>query len=160
MDLEKILQEFPIYNKLSPSELEHFISFLQVVKYKKDETISSSTKAFEYIAVILSGSVEYYIFDPLEERAIKVGSFKRYPIGAHNLVTEKSPGVTIKAKEDTVLLAINIKDMQKIEEFFPHLGMHFYKGLVKAQFQITNRVLQILIKHHGRKISNKLLNSD
>jgi len=160
MDLEKILQEFPIYNKLSPSELEHFISFLQVIEYKKDEIISSSTKHFDYIAIILSGSVDYYVFDPLEERAIKVGSFKRYPIGAHNLITEKSPGVTVKAKEDTVLLAINIKDMQKIEEFFPHIGMHLYKGLVKAQFQITNRALQILIKHHGRKISSKSLNAE
>ena len=160
MDLEQTLQEFPIYNKLSPSELKHFISFIQVIEYKKDETISSNTKSFDYIAVIISGSVDYYVFDPLEEKAIKVGSFKRYPIGAHNLVTEKSPGITVKAKEDTKLLAIHVKDIEKIEEFFPHIGMHLYKGLIKAQFQITNRALQILIKHHGRKISSKSLNAD
>ncbi|EDZ62909.1 protein containing cyclic nucleotide-binding domain [Sulfurimonas gotlandica GD1] len=152
MDLETILQEFPIYNKLSPSELRSLISFIEVLEFEKDEIIFSVDEPFDYIATIYEGNVDYYVYNTEEDKVVRLGSYKRYPVGVYNVSTKKSPGIEIVATEKTILLAIHNNNMKKIEKLFPRIGMHLYKGIIKAQNQILQRLTTILIKHRGQKV--------
>ena len=139
--LEKLIP-----NKNIPyKQIKIFSNYCSILDYDKNETIYSHDVKFEYVGIIIEGEVGYYLKNSINNKKIKLASFKKYPIGMFNFLELKENGFSIKATKKTKIIAIKYSDFKNIEDRIPFFTMKLYKSFIKLNLQINKRLSNILV---------------
>jgi signal-transduction protein with cAMP-binding, CBS, and nucleotidyltransferase domain len=147
-----LLDELPLFRSLSHSELDTLATYSTILNYDEGAVLYEPEKPFDYIGIIVQGKVNYFFHSPTLDKAIKVGSYKRYPVGIFNLGEHKQSIVLAKAAEPTVILAIRTEYLDDLEKQMPRLTSRIYKGFTRLQLQINSRLMNLIIDRFGKKI--------
>lgn len=146
MNKLELLEELPISRKLSYQQIKKISKYCVILDFSEKETIFSNKIEFPYIGIIISGKVKYSYADSLSKKKIKLGSFKKYPVGMFHFLESKQQDISIKAVEPTKILAINYDDLKILEKKYPLFTALLYKSIIKLQMAITKRILNIVVK--------------
>ena len=138
--LEKLIP-----NKNIPyKQIKIFSNYCSIIDYDKKEVIYSNNVKFEYVGIIIEGEVGYYLKNSVNNKKVKLASFKKYPIGMFNFLELKENDFYIRATEKTKIIAIKYSDLKNIEDRIPLFTMRLYKSFIKLNLQINKRLSNIL----------------
>lgn len=146
MNTLELLEDLPISRKLSFQQIKKISKYCVILDYAEKETLFSKNVEFPYVGIIISGKVKYSFTDPLSKKKIKLGSFKKYPVGMFHFLESKQQDISIKAVEPTKILAIDYDVLKVLEKKFPLFTTLLYKSIIKLQMAITKRILNIVVK--------------
>ena len=148
----EILETMKISRNAPYKQIVSFSQKCNILNYKEGDIIYSKDIGFEYIGIIISGKVAYYFHDANTKKNIKIGSYKKYPLGLFNFLEVKNKSVSVKATEDTQVLAIEYKKLVKMERKAPYFTNQIYKSIIKLNMQIMERLAMIILGIAYKKV--------
>jgi|LGOV01.1.fsa_nt_gb CRP-like cAMP-binding protein len=151
-DILDVLEKLPLTKKIPFVEAKKLSSYCSLLDYEKGETIYSTNGIkFSYIGVIIDGKVDYYLSGLNGNKKVKLGSFKRYPVGMFNFLELKEETLSIVAAQDTKIIAIKYEKLKEVEKELPLFTIKLYKSIIKLNMQLSRRILVILLNFVSKK---------
>lgn len=120
-------EEKGIFNFLSDEDLHDLSAFFEMKNIPAGETLWKLADSYDYIAFIVSGSVEIKKETEFEGKELVVGIYSK---GALCILDESLRKVTAEALEDVTLAIITQKNLDKLIETNPELGAKLLKGML------------------------------
>ena len=117
--IQEVLNQVPIFEKLTDKELNQIIRLIHIREYKSNEPIFKKLSPGEGMYIVLNGSVE--IFEPESEIVfanLSSGDF----FGELALLDEEPRSATAKATEQSKLIGFFRTDLLVLIKRYPDLG--------------------------------------
>ena len=133
---------------LDDDEVDQIIPYIQVVQYRKGDTLFSEGDPGDFIAIIVSGLLEVKKRTEFKGRQIVIATLKEGSfVGEMSLINEKEPrSATVRAREDSEVVVLDRKALDSINEKYPHIGIKILKGL--------NQILAIRLRKAVERITD------
>jgi len=120
-------EEKSLFNLLSENDLRDLSGFFEIKNIPAGETLWKLEDPYDYIAFIVSGSVEIKKETEFEGKELVVGTYSK---GALCILDESLRRVTAEALEDVTLAIITQKNLDKLIDTNPELGAKLLKGML------------------------------
>ncbi|MDO8282568.1 MAG: cyclic nucleotide-binding domain-containing protein [Thermodesulfovibrionia bacterium] len=116
-----------LFNFLSDEDIRNLSAFFEIKSILAGGMLWKKEDPYDYIAFIVSGSVEIKKETEFEGRELVVGIYSK---GALCILDESLRAVTAEATEDVTLAIITQKNLDKLIETNPKLGADLLKGML------------------------------
>jgi CRP-like cAMP-binding protein len=124
------LSFFPFMDKKDLAEVPCFLERRDV---KAGEVLFSEGETCDYLAYIVSGSLEIKKQTEFEGKKFILGIYGEGSIVGELCILDDAPRqVTASAKEDSTLIVLSRENFDKMLTQYPELGVKFLKGLLLA----------------------------
>lgn len=120
-------EEKSVFNFLSDDDLRNLSAFFELKNIPAGEKLWKLEDPYDYIAFIVSGSVEIKKETEFEGKELVVGIYSR---GALCILDESLRRVTAEVLEDVTLAIITQKNLDKLIATNPELGAKLLKGML------------------------------
>jgi len=154
--MENAIKEFIVSNKdqlilfhlFDEHEVEQALSFFEVVRYKKGDTIFQEGDEGDYIGIIISGKLDVKKHTEFKGRQVIIASLKEGSfVGEMALVNENEPrSATVVVSEDSELIILTRGSLDTLLEKYPKIGIKILKGL--------NQVLSVRLRKTVERLTS------
>jgi CRP-like cAMP-binding protein len=132
---------------LTPEELDHFHSLLQVKKFKKKQFLLQDGEISHFQGFINKGCIKNYILDDKGYEFIMSFAIEEWWIGDLMSFYEQKPGnLFIETIEDTELLTLDHDTNEKLLREIPKFERFFRILVQRAAYTLQQRFFNTLAK--------------
>lgn len=119
-----------LFHLFGESELEKLAPYFKRAKFQTGEPVFKEGDGGDYVAFVKNGSVEIKKETEFQGKQIVLAKMGRGScLGELALFDQRPRSATVEALEDTELLTLDRKSMDKFIEDYPTLGIKVLKGL-------------------------------
>jgi predicted acylesterase/phospholipase RssA len=158
-----LVEGIPIFHNLSESEIDLIADKIQILEFKKGETIYEEGKGNPHFFAITHGLVEVFQTKPNQQIEILEILRKGDYFGIISLLTNQNHSSSVRCLEDTRILRMSPRDFRKILQDIPSLGLYFSKmlslSLNKGEVREKDDIRNTIYAYWGNaSCSNAFLN--
>lgn len=123
--------ELSLFHFLDEDDLVEMPCYFALMELSKGETLCREGDPCDYVAFIVSGSLEIKKQTEFEGKQVILGVYSKGSIVGELCILDGQPrAISAEALEDTTLVVLSRKNLDKLIEEHPELGVKFLKGML------------------------------
>lgn len=157
-DKSEYIKRIPIFESLEDREVEAIEKIVKERSYKKNSIIISEGNLGESLFIIKTGKVKIYKTDVSGREVILDIKAEGKIFGEVTLFNDIEYPATVKTIEDSVILIIESKELERLIEKSPSLSLEIIKVLSKRLLKAQQKLKELVMDDVYMRTARELLN--